>query len=154
MVSAAGCQLQADAKCCPTGGARAASALRLYRIVMTGLRSQALPRGRRLKHTRDFSRLRTDGMRLACGCLILNWQIATGSQQSRLGVVTPRFLGGAVVRSRCRRLLREVFRRHQDKLNKKVDVVLVARPSLTKQDYASVERDYLKALRLAKLIDG
>lgn len=109
-------------------------------------------RAARLKQGRDFARLRQSGERLATGCLIANWQRLPGEVTSRLGIITNRKLGGAVVRSRARRLLRETFRHHQHDLAEAVDLVLVARPSIVGRGYADVERDFLAALRKARLL--
>ena len=106
----------------------------------------------RLKQGRDFARLRQGGERLANGCLIANWQRLPPGAVSRLGVVTSRRIGGAVVRSRARRLLRESFRVHQHHLAVPVDLVLVARPSIVQRRFTEVERDFLAALRRARLL--
>jgi len=110
-----------------------------------------LPRQRRIKQGRDFARARNEGRRLACGCLILNWIGLPASSNSRVGVITSRRIGNAVVRSRARRLLREAFRVNQTCLTQPVDVVLVARPSIVDKPYAEVTKDYLAALRRAGL---
>lgn len=81
----------------------------------------------------------------------MNWSGA-GAVQNRLGVVTSRKIGGAVERNRARRLMRECFRRHQHELNQPVDLVLVARNSITGRRYGEVEKDFLAALRRARLI--
>lgn len=110
------------------------------------------PASRRLKQGRDFARTRTDGRRLVLGCLILNWAAAKPGAQTRLGVITSRQIGGAVIRSRSRRLLRESFRLHQHELNQPVDLVLVARRSIAGKSRQSVERDYLTALHRSGLL--
>jgi ribonuclease P protein component len=97
-------------------------------------------------------RVRQAGERLALGCLIANWQILPAGAAPRLGVVTSRKIGGAVQRSRARRLLRESFRQHQHDLARPVDIVLVARNSIAGKKFAQVERDYLTALTRAGLI--
>ena len=109
------------------------------------------PRDRRIKQGRDFGRAKMEGRRLAQGCLILNWVTLSSSAPSRLGVITGRKIGHAVVRSRARRLLREAFRLNQPHLAKSVDVVLVARASIVGKRYADVENDYLGALKKARL---
>ncbi|HSA12183.1 MAG TPA: ribonuclease P protein component [Candidatus Paceibacterota bacterium] len=109
-------------------------------------------RAARLKHGRDFARLRQAGERLATGCLIANWQRLPADSASRLGVITGRKIGGAVVRSRARRLLREAYRLHQHDLTAPVDLVLVARHSIAGRGLAEVERDFLTALRRGKLL--
>jgi ribonuclease P protein component len=106
----------------------------------------------RIKHGRDFARVRAQGGRLACGCLVANWlKLPTGSS-TRLGVVAGAKIGGSVVRSRVKRLLRESFRLHQSELAGPVDLVLVARPSIAGKNYPVVERDFIVAMHRAGLI--
>ena len=124
------------------GGAQAGKPLRF---------SQA----QRLKRSWEFNRARLEGQRIVKGCLILNWRSADAETRpgtSRLGVVTSRKIGNAVARSRARRLLREVFRRHQHDLSQSNDIVLIARNSIADKSYADVERDFISAARQAKLI--
>jgi len=104
-----------------------------------------------MKESRDFARLKRDGKRLASGCLLANWQIRPEALTSRLGVVTSRKLGNAVVRNRARRLLREVFRSHRNELVPRVDLVLVARQSIVGKHFADVESDFLTMVRKAGL---
>ena len=109
-------------------------------------------RGARIKRGRDFARLRQAGERLAVGCLIANWRRLPAGSASRLGVITGGRIGGAVVRSRARRLLRESFRVHQHDLAAPVDLVLVARQSIVGKGFAAVERDFLTSLRRGRLL--
>jgi ribonuclease P protein component len=111
-----------------------------------------LGRASRLAQSRDFARVRQQGQRLVLGCLIANWQALPDGATPRLGVVTTKKIGGAVQRNRARRLLRESFRQHQHELAQPVDLVLVARNSITGKDFAGVEKDYLAALRRANLL--
>ena len=103
---------------------------------------------RRISRSSDFARLKEEGRREICGSLIMNWLPA---KELRLGVVTSRKVGSAVVRSRARRLLREVFRQHQHEVTEPVSMVLVARQSITRSGLESVRRDYLRALARARL---
>jgi len=111
-----------------------------------------LGRTAHLKQNRDFQRIRREGSRLALGCLIANWQRSPGGTLSRLGIITPGRIGGAVMRNRARRLLRESFRLHQRELAGPVDLVLVARSSIAGKGFAEVEKDFLTTLRKAKLL--
>ena len=110
-----------------------------------------LRREQRIQQTRDFQRAKLSGQRLAVGCLALNWMEASETG-SRLGVITSKRIGSAVVRTRARRLLREAFRLHQHEIARPADMVLVARLSIVGKSFADVERDYLTALRRAKLL--
>ena len=114
--------------------------------------SLRLPQSMRLKQGRDFLYIKQRGQRLAAGCLIANWTASPAGSGSRLGVITSRKLGSAVTRSRARRLLRETFRLHQHDLRQPVRMVLVARSSILGKQRADVERDFLTALRRAKLL--
>lgn len=116
--------------------------------------SRKFPASRRLKSGRDFARPRMGGKRLVQGCLIMNWMAVPQRPHSRLGVITSRKVGMAVVRSRSRRLLREAFRQHQSLLVEPIDLVLVARPSIAGKDQHAVNRDYLTALRRGGLMAG
>lgn len=110
-----------------------------------------LGRASRLAQSRDFARVRQAGERLAQGCLIANWHKLPAGAHPRLGVVTGKKIGGAVERSRARRLLRESFRLHQHDLAQPVDMVLVARNSIVGKKFGDVEKDYLTALKRAGL---
>lgn len=109
-------------------------------------------RAARLKQGREFARVRREGTRLVNGCLIANWRRLPSGLSSRLGVITAGKIGGAVVRNRARRLLRESFRLHQHDLAPAVELVLVARPSIVGKGFADVERDFLTTLRRAGLV--
>ena len=108
----------------------------------------------RIKLGRDFARTRQAGERLVNGCLIANWRRLPAGGISRLGLVVSKKVGGAVVRNRARRLLREAYRLHQHDLPQPVDLVLVARASIAGRAFADVERDFLSALRRSKLTSG
>ena len=108
-------------------------------------------RHQRLQHAWEFERARREGQRLVSGCLILNWRFSDDQKTSRLGVVTSKKIGNAVVRARARRLLREVFRLHQHDFKEVADMVLIARNSIAAKAYADVERDFLRAVKQAKL---
>jgi ribonuclease P protein component len=106
----------------------------------------------RLQQSRDFTRIRQQGRRLALGCLIANWQSLPDGAKPMLGVVTSKRIGGAVARSRARRLLRESFRRHQNEFSAPVEIVLVARNSIAGKSFAEVEKDFVTALHRAGLL--
>jgi ribonuclease P protein component len=110
-------------------------------------------RAARIKQSRDFARVRQEGQRTVCGCLIANWRALPADHPARLGVVVSGKIGGAVIRSRVRRLLRETFRLHQHDLARPVELVLVARQSIAGRDLREVEQDFLTALNRAGLLN-
>ena len=106
-------------------------------------------RSSRIKQGREFAAIRQKGSRLAHGCLVANWLVLRNRSGSRLGVITSSRIGGAVVRNRARRLLRESFRLHQHEFEMPVDLVLIARPSIAGRTFAEVEKDFLTTVRKA-----
>ena len=113
---------------------------------------RTLGRRTRIKQGRDFLKVRQGGQRLVKGCLIANWLGLPATAHSRVGVVVSKKVGDSVTRSRAKRLLRESFRIHQHELKQPVDLVLVARPSIVKNGFAEVEKDFLITLRQAGLL--
>jgi ribonuclease P protein component len=111
-----------------------------------------LPAERRLQQSGDFARIKAEGQRVVIGCLIANWSECPDGKSSRLGVVTGKSVGSSVVRSRARRLLREAFRLNQHSLRLAVDLVLVARRSISTKTRQQVETDLVRALSQAKLL--
>lgn len=63
---------------------------------------------------------------------------------SRLGIAATKKLGGAVVRNRAKRLIREVFRRN--KIAPSLDIVVVPKRELLDASLTVLEADYLNAL--------
>ena len=110
-------------------------------------------RASRIKQSRDFARVRQEGQRLVCGCLIANWRTLPANHRARLGVVVSGKIGGSVIRSRVRRLLRETFRLHQNQLARPVELVLVARQSIAGRGLRDVEQDFVTALNRAGLLN-
>jgi ribonuclease P protein component len=80
----------------------------------------------RLKRPREFREIFGSGRCFRTACLRVHYS-RNDRELSRLGLVVSRRVGNAVVRSRVRRLLREVFRRNKSRLPIPMDVVLVPR---------------------------
>jgi ribonuclease P protein component len=138
-----------DFKKPPPRGTQAPDAGR-HVIMSAPARPMRLPRKRRITRGGDFQRARAAGRRLAVGCLVFNW--VETSEGARVGVITSRKIGSAVVRTRARRLLREAFRLNQHRIARPMDIVLVARQSIVEKDFAAVEGDFVTALRRADLL--
>jgi ribonuclease P protein component len=90
--------------------------------------NQRFPKSHRLRSPADFRRVfdrrksATNGRITVCGC-------ENDLGFPRLGVSVSRKVGGAVVRNRWKRMLRESFRLSRDKLPSDVDLVIVAKDS-------------------------
>jgi ribonuclease P protein component len=110
------------------------------------------PAARRLKLSREFDRVRKEGSTVGGGLLMLGVLPVEGEKSFRLGLITSRRVGGAVVRNRVRRRLREIIRRHQHALTHGVWVVVVARPAAAGANSAPLEAEWLRLAGRAGLI--
>jgi ribonuclease P protein component len=89
-------------------------------------RRQPTRRGR-LSRSAEFERVYRHGRSHANRYLVLYAFPREGDAESRLGVSVSRKVGGAVVRNRVKRLLREAFRARREAVAPGRDVVVVAR---------------------------
>lgn len=91
--------------------------------------SRRFSRYRRIRRRSEFQQVFERGTRLQSRHFTLLLLPAEGSA-SRLGIVASRKLGGAVVRNRAKRLIREMFRQLPAALSRTVDAVVIPRREL------------------------
>jgi ribonuclease P protein component len=87
----------------------------------------------RLSRSSDFRRIYRQGSSTASRFLVLysfKRPAETGAEGPRLGLSVSKKLGGAVVRNRVKRLLREAFQGCAGHLAEEYDLVVIARPQL------------------------
>jgi ribonuclease P protein component len=69
-------------------------------------------------------------------------------QNSRFGVTASRKVGGAVIRSRCKRRLRELYRTlGREREGRAVDIVANARKSVGSASWKDLEEDFVESVR-------
>ncbi len=124
----------------------------LMRDVTTNPRRFRFSASRRLKRSVEFERVRRDGQTVRGGLLMLGALRLEQTTAFRVGFVTSRRIGGAVVRNRVRRRLREVVRRNQSALVDGVWLVVIARPEAAKADSATLEKEWLRLAQRAGLL--
>jgi ribonuclease P protein component len=101
-------------------------------------------RRHRLSRSRDFDAVYRRGRSVSTRFLVLYWFARDeDADEPRLGIAVPKSTGGAVVRNRTKRQLREAWRALLEQVPRGRDYVLVARPGLPE---ASEQRgfDWLK----------
>jgi len=88
-------------------------------------------RRHRLSRSRDFDAVYRQGRSASTRFLVLYWFARSDEgEEPRLGIAVPKQLGGAVVRNRVKRQLRETWRALLDRVPPGQDYVLIARPGL------------------------
>jgi ribonuclease P protein component len=106
-----------------------------------------------LRRQNDFRSLRAEGRRIDRGAFTLWWRRREGVDLTppsivRVGVVASiAAVGPAVRRNAAKRRLREIFRRHQELVPPGSDLLLVARASLNRLEFADAEAKFVDACR-------
>jgi ribonuclease P protein component len=114
--------------------------------------SFAFPKARRLTHRSQFERVKQNGFTQRGRLLMLNAMPVENSGPWRAGFVTSGRLGGAVVRNRVRRRLREIVRRHQHELRQGFWFVVIARREAATASYGALEDEWLRLARRASIL--
>lgn len=114
-----------------------------------------LPSHLRMKQSRDFARVRSDGVGHPGRFLVLSVLRDPSEARFRFGLITPGKLGIAVVRNKVRRRLREIVRLNQDRIASGTLFVIIARWKAPGADYEALQKDWLKLARKAGVLsDG
>ncbi len=105
----------------------------------------AFPHSSRIVTGAEYSAVRRRGRRLETKHFVV--YVAEASHGgSRVGVVASRKVGKAVVRTRAKRLVREVFRLNRPYLQAGVDVVVIVKPGADDPGFGQYEADFQQAL--------
>ena len=105
----------------------------------------------RLRKNSDFQRVYEKGRSWAHPLLAL-YALRNDLDYSRFGFSVSKRVGGAVVRNRARRLMREATRLRQAMIADGWDVVIIARQPVREANFHRVDRAVEQLLRRARLL--
>lgn len=114
--------------------------------------SLSFPKTHRLTHRAEYERVKRDGATQRGKLLMVNAIATQRSDLWRVGFITSGRIGGAVVRNRARRRLREIVRRHQHDLRQGVWFVIIARQQAATASYGALEDEWLHLARRASIL--
>ena len=72
--------------------------------------------------------------------------LKTDRDRGRLGITVTKQIGSAVVRNRCKRLVRESFRKNKYLISQPVDLVFNVKRAMLTADYAAIDEQLSKFL--------
>ncbi len=106
-----------------------------------------------LSRPQDFAALANDGTSRSHPLLIARFR-RTGLDVTRFGLSTGRKLGGAVVRNRIRRRLREALRVMAPSFQPGWDVLIIARPAIVEADHDALVGVLRRLLQRGGVLGG
>jgi ribonuclease P protein component len=104
---------------------------------------ETFPKALRLLKRGEFRRVYEKGERRSAPLGVV-FYCSNGLSRTRLGITAPGRLGGAVLRNRVKRRVREVFRRNRTKIPAGWDIVINPRPPMATIPYEKLERELLR----------
>ena len=90
-----------------------------------------------MRRRADYLMIQNKGRRLSGTHLMVFARAGSG----RIGITVSRKVGGAVVRNRVKRWIRECYRRRRPEVPVEVDFVVVARPAAGEAGHAGICRE-------------
>jgi|SRR4029453_2278798 ribonuclease P protein component len=119
---------------------------------MATVGSFSFPKTRRLTHRSEYESVKRNGTTQRGKFLMLNVMPVEHSGSWRAGFVTSERVGGAVIRNRVRRRLREIVRRHQHELGQGFWFVIIARHEAGTANYVALEDEWLRLAKRASIL--
>ena len=115
--------------------------------------NQTLPKSERLQRGYQFRHAYEAGRKFTGRLVVLYLVDEPATTCGAVGVVTSRKIGGAVVRNRARRLMREAYRLHKQELRTNLQIVMIARTAINGKRLQDVEADDLRLFRAAGILN-
>jgi ribonuclease P protein component len=96
----------------------------------------------RIRLRNEFKRIYEQGKKIRSTSFVLFLLPNHQQQHCRLGITASKKIGNAVKRNRCKRLVRELFRRNKEKFPQGADVVVVVTRNMVGKRYAELEEEF------------
>jgi ribonuclease P protein component len=107
-------------------------------------------RAQRLNRASEFNLVKTSGKSWTGRYLVLAALPTPGAL--KIGIITTRRIGSAVIRNRVRRKIREIFRLNQHQLKPGYWLVMIARHPSARAAYSELEKDWLRLAERASIM--
>ena len=120
---------------------------------LTSERGAKAPRLVVLSRPKDFRALQGDGTVRSHPLLVARF-LRTDLETTRIGLSTGRRLGGAVVRNRVRRRLREALRAMAPSFQAGWDVLIIARPAIVAASHDEIAEAVRRLLQRGGVLGG
>ena len=95
-----------------------------------------------IKKNSDFQNIYRNGKSYANRLLVM-YVMRNGEESNQLGISVSKKVGNSVVRHHIARLMREIFRLNNEKIETGLNIIVVARTAAAASDYKHLEGAYM-----------
>jgi len=110
------------------------------------------PKSARLRNSGDFTRVRDQGKASQTRLLRVGILRSDDAFTARIGIITSRRVGGAVIRSKVRRRLREIVRLCRETMSPGASVVIVAKSGASTATFEELKSEWLLLARRLSIL--
>ena len=110
---------------------------------------ERFPKSLRIRKRAEYLEIQSEGAAVHTRLFVGLVRVTADRAGTRLGITTTKKIGGAVVRNRTRRRVREAFRRNRSVLPDGVDLVVVAKRAATESTARAIADDLAELGRRA-----
>ncbi len=110
------------------------------------------PKSARLRNSGDFTRVRDQGKASQTRLLRVGILRSDDAFIARIGIITSRRVGGAVIRSKVRRRLREIIRVCRESMSPGASVVIVAKSAAATATFEELKNEWLLLARRLSIL--
>jgi len=110
------------------------------------------PKAARLCRAGDFARLKREGQSFHGKLMVLSVLKSDSETAAQIGLITSRRVGGAVVRVRVRRRLRELVRAVRPQIQAGVWLALIARQAAARASFETLRAEWLLLARRSSIL--
>jgi ribonuclease P protein component len=109
--------------------------------------NQSFTKDERLLARSDFKKVMTQGRKKMVDHTCTLFFLPNSLGRKRLGIIASRKIGNAVNRTRAKRKIREIFRRHKNLGERDMDIVVISARKLVNLPYAILEQKLTQTLQ-------
>jgi ribonuclease P protein component len=112
------------------------------------------PKAARLFRAAEFAKLKREGQSFHGKLMVLSVVPSGDEADTRIGLVTSRRVGGAVVRNRVRRRLREIVRAARPTLRSGLWLALIARQGAARATYQALLAEWTQLAQRSSILSA
>lgn len=106
-----------------------------------------------LRNNKEFQMVYNEGKSKANKYLVLYYR-KNDLEYNRLGISVSKKVGNSVVRHRLTRLIRESYRLNEEKFDRNLDIVVIARNSAKDRSYQEIESAFMNLAQKHAIAGG